>query len=47
MSKINKNVVKDCIKKLDKVSDDTWEDIIRRYDLDLNPHELRKRSYGM
>ena len=47
MSKINKNVIKDCIKKLDKVSDDTWEDIIRRYDLDLNPHELRKRSYGM
>ena len=39
-----KNLV---ISKLDKDSDLSWEDICNILDLDLNPHELRKRSYGI
>ena len=39
-----KNLV---ISKLDKDSDLSWEDICEILDLDLNPHELRKRSYGI
>ena len=39
-----KNLV---ISKLDKDSDLSWEDICDILDLDLNPHELRKRSYGI
>ena len=39
-----KNLV---ISKLDKESDLSWEDICDILDLDINPHELRKRSYGI
>lgn len=42
-----KELIRDCVNKLDKLSDDSWEDIIDRYNLNLSPHELRKRSYGM
>ena len=43
----NKDLIKDCVNKLNKLNDMSWEDIVSKYDLDLNPHELRKRSYGM
>ena len=39
-----KNLV---ISKLDRESDLSWEDICDILDLDINPHELRKRSYGI
>ena len=39
-----KNLV---ISKLDKENDLSWEDICDILDLDINPHELRKRSYGI
>ncbi|MGL4655720.1 MAG: metallophosphoesterase [Sarcina sp.] len=45
--KLKRGLIRDCLNKLDKLSDDSWEDIVERYELDLNPHELRKRSYGM
>jgi len=35
------------ISKLDKDSDLSWEDICDILELDMNPHELRKRSYGI
>ena len=35
------------ISKLNKDSDLSWEDICDMLDLDMNPHELRKRSYGI
>ena len=35
------------ISKLDGESDLSWNDICDILDLDLNPHELRKRSYGI
>ena len=43
----NKELIKDCINKLNKLNDMSWEEIVDKYNLDLNPHELRKRSYGM
>ena len=39
-----KNLV---ISKLEGESDLSWEDICDELNLDLNPHELRKRSYGI
>lgn len=42
-----KGLIQDCLNKLNKLNDMSWEDIINKYNLDLNPHELRKRSYGM
>ena len=35
------------ISKLTGLSDLSWDDICEVCELDLNPHELRKRSYGI
>ena len=35
------------ISKLDGDSELSWEDICEILNLNLNPHELRKRSYGI
>ena len=35
----NKDLIKDCVNKLNKLNDMSWEDIVSKYDLDLNPHE--------
>ena len=43
----NKGLVNDCLMKLDKVTDDTWEDILDRYELDYSQDHLRKMAYGM
>ena len=42
-----RGLIRDCLNKLDRISEDSWEDILDRYELDLNPTEIRKRSYGM
>ena len=39
-----KNIV---VSKLDGECDLSWDDICDKFELDLNPHELRKRSYGI
>ena len=39
-----KNIV---VSKLDGECDLSWDDICDKFELNLNPHELRKRSYGI
>lgn len=43
----NKNLIKDCINKLNKLSDDSWSDINKRYNTEYSDDHLRKMSYGM
>ena len=40
-------LVRDCINKLDKLNNYSWNDIIDKHNIKLSPHELRKRAYGM
>lgn len=41
-TEIFENVLNDCIKKVEGVSDDDWEDIVERYNLDIHRDVLRK-----
>lgn len=40
-------LVRDCINKLNKINNYSWNEIIDKHNINLNPHELRKRAYGM
>lgn len=40
-------LVRDCINKLDKLNNYSWNEIIDKHTIKLSPHELRKRAYGM
>lgn len=46
MGEINRELILDCLSKLDKITDDSWEEIIDRYELDYSDSHLRKVSYG-
>lgn len=46
-NKYSKELIKDCINKILKLSDDSWNDLIQRYNLDISQDHLRKMSYGM
>lgn len=46
-NKYSKELIKDCINKVLKLSDDSWNDLIQRYNLDISQDHLRKMSYGM
>lgn len=41
-----RDLIKDCLNKLNKLSDDSWESIADKYNLDYHPDNLRKLSYG-
>ena len=41
-----KDLIRDCLAKLDKISDDSWDDILDRYELEYSSDHLRKVSYG-
>ena len=45
--KYSKELIKDCINKVLKLSDDSWEDLIKKYSLNISCYHLRKMSYGM
>lgn len=47
MREINKELILDCLSKLDKISDETWESLVDKYELEWNSDHLRKVSYGM
>lgn len=46
-NKYSKELVKDCVNKIMKLSDNSWEDLIQKYNLDISQDHLRKMSYGM
>lgn len=46
MGEINKELILDCLSKLDKITEDDWEDILDRYELDYSTSHIRKLAYG-
>lgn len=42
----SKELIIDCLNKLDGLSDDSWEDILDRHQLEISPSHLRKMAYG-
>lgn len=46
MGEINRELILDCLSKLDKITEDDWGDILDRYELDYSTSHIRKLSYG-
>ena len=41
-----KGLIQDCLNKLNKLNDMSWEDINRKYETDYSDDHLRKLAYG-
>ena len=42
----SKELIIDCLDKLDSLNDLSWEDILDKYDLDISSSHIRKMAYG-
>lgn len=45
--KLKRGLIRDCIGKLNKENDLSWEDIVDKYELEWSQDHVRKLSYGM
>ena len=42
----SKELIIDCLDKLDGLNEMSWDDILDKYDLDISSSHLRKMAYG-